>query len=99
MAAGGGISRLGDLESGHDCWFPVPTVTASKNVLVNKIPACKQGDTTSIHTCGDKPPHFDKIVKGSKKVLINKRMAARIGDPLTGGAVMAAGSHSVLAGG
>jgi uncharacterized Zn-binding protein involved in type VI secretion len=98
MAAGAGISRLGDFESGHDCWHPVKTITACKNVMINKVLACTIGDITSIHTCGKKPPHFDKIVKGSKKVLINKRPAARIGDSLTGGAVMAQGSHSVLAG-
>lgn len=99
MAAGSGISRLGDFESGHDCHFPVTTVTASPNVVINKIPACSEGNITAPHNCPDKPPHPDKIVKGSKKVFINKRGAARIGDLLSGGAVMTQGSHTVLAGG
>lgn len=99
MAVGAGISRLGDLESGHDCWFPVPTVTSATNVMINKKLACKIGDITSIHVCGNNPPHFDKITKGSATVYVNKKNVARIGDLLTGGAVMAQGSHSVLAGG
>ena len=99
MAAGSGISRLGDFESGHDCWHPVKTITACKNVMINKVLACTIGDITSIHTCGDKPPHIDKIVKGSLTVFVNKKNVARVGDLLSGGAVMAQGSHSVIAGG
>ncbi|AOV58585.1 hypothetical protein T040910_080 [Synechococcus phage S-CAM3] len=97
--AGQGISRNNDLESGHDCWFPVPiiAVPAGKPVLVNKIQAALAGNITTVHVCGKKPPHPDKAIKGSKKVWINKKMTMRIGDPLTGGAVMASGSHSVLA--
>jgi len=99
MAAGGGMSKLGDFESGHGCWFPVPVVTGSANVMVNKIPAVKVGDITSIHVCGKKPPHPDKCVKGSLTVFVNKKNSMRIGDLLSGGAVMAQGSHSVIAGG
>tara|TARA_B100000029_G_scaffold434837_1_gene448480 strand:+ start:1845 stop:2144 length:300 start_codon:yes stop_codon:yes gene_type:complete len=99
MAAGSGISRLGDMESGHQCWHPVKTVTGSANVMINKVPANKVGDITKTHKCGKKPPHPDKCSKGSKTLLINKKPAMRIGDLLSpGGAVMAEGSHSVLAG-
>jgi uncharacterized Zn-binding protein involved in type VI secretion len=99
MAAGGGMSRIADFESGHDCWFPVPVVTGSANVMINLLPAVKVGDVTSIHTCGTKPPHPDKCVKGSLTVFVNKKNSMRIGDLLSGGAVMAQGSHSVIAGG
>ena len=99
MAAASGISRLGDLESGHQCWFPVVGTGASKNVLVNKKPTHKIGDKTKIHKCS-KNVHPDTMVKGSKKVFVNKKPVVRIGDALSpGGAVMAQGSHSVLAGG
>lgn len=97
-AAGSGMSRLGDFESGHGCWFPVVTVTGSPNVMVNKIPANKSGDITVTHVCGTKPPHPDKCSKGSKKVWVNKKMAMRVGDLLApGGGVMCQGSHSVIA--
>jgi len=98
-AAGQGISRNKDLESGHDCWHPVPIIAVpyGKPVLVNKIQVALVGNVTATHTCGDKPPHPDKAVKGSKKLWINKKMTMRIGDLLSGGAVMAQGSHSVVA--
>ena len=99
MAAGSGMSRLKDLESGHQCWPPVPVVTGSPNVYVNKILAIKEGDTTAIHVCGNNPPHADTCVKGSIRVRVNKKGAMRIGDLLSFGAVMTEGSHTVLAGG
>lgn len=102
--AGSGISRLGDFESGHGCWFPVPVVSSVGTVLVNKLPAASVGDVTSAHVCPKKSPHIDQISKGSAKIFVNKRSVARIGDLLKslgpgGVAVMAQGSHSVLAGG
>lgn len=96
--AGSGMSRMKDLESGHQCWPPVPVITGSLNVYVNKIQAVRVGDVTSVHVCGNNPPHTDKCVKGSKTVRINKMDAMRIGDVLSFGAVMTEGSHTVLAG-
>lgn len=98
-AAGSGISRLGDFESGHGCWHPVSMAEASTNVLVNKKFACKVGDKSIPHTCPDKGTHPDSVVKGSAKIFVNKKPVARIGDALSGGAVMVQGSHTVLAGG
>ena len=98
--AGSGMSRLGDFESGHGCWFPVKTVTGSANVMINKLPANKVGDITTVHVCGTKPPHPDKCTKGSLTVFVNKKSAMRVGDLLApGGGVMCQGSHSVIAGG
>ena len=71
MAAGSGISRIKDLESGHQCWPPVPVITGSLNVFVNKKQALRVGDVTSVHVCGNNPPHTDKCVKGSTKVFCN----------------------------
>ena len=93
-----GISRLGDLESGHQCYYPVVLVTASPNVVVNKIFAGMEGCITVPHSCPKKPPHPDIIMKGSIKVRINKVGAAQIGSILQpGAAVMCEGSHSVYA--
>ena len=47
MAAGSGISRIKDLESGHQCWPPVPVITGSLNVFVNKKAAMRIGDVLS----------------------------------------------------
>ena len=101
---GSGMSRLGDFESGHGCWHPVPIASTVGTVLVNKIPAAQVGDVTAPHICPKKSPHIDQISKGSKTIVVNKRPAARIGDTLKslgpgGVAVLAQGSHSVLAGG
>ena len=98
MPAGSGISRMKDLESGHQCWPPVPVITGSLNVFVNKIAAVRVGDVTAIHVCGKKPPHTDKCVKGSLTIFCNKKAIMRIGDVLSFGAVMTQGSHTVLAG-
>lgn len=97
--AGSGISRIKDLESGHQCWPPVPVITGSLNVFVNKKAVCRVGDVTSIHVCGKNPPHTDTCVKGSTMVFCNGTAVMRIGDTLSFGAVMTQGSHTVLAGG
>lgn len=99
MAAGSGISRIKDIESGHQCWPPVPVITGSLNVFVNKKAALRVGDVTAVHVCGNNPPHTDKCVKGSTKIFCNKKAIMRIGDVLSFGAVMTQGSHTVLAGG
>tara|TARA_A200000113_G_scaffold213673_1_gene216303 strand:+ start:1487 stop:1786 length:300 start_codon:yes stop_codon:yes gene_type:complete len=98
MAAGSGMSRLKDIESGHQCWPPVAVVTGSTNVFVNSIAAIKVGDKTSVHVCGNNPPHPDTCSKGSVTVKVNRKDAMRIGDLLSGGGVMTQGSHTVLAG-
>ena len=98
MPAGSGISRLKDLESGHQCWPPVPVITGSSNVFVNSFAAVRGGGVNAIHVCGKKPPHADTCVKGSIRVRINMLGAMRIGDVLSFGAVMTEGSHTVLAG-
>ena len=99
MAGGSPICRLGDMESGHQCYYPVVTVTCSPSVYVNKIGACHVGNITKTHKCPKKPSHPDKIVKGSKTVRIHKKSAAQIGSLLApGGAVMCEGSHSVYTG-
>ncbi len=93
-----GISRFGDLSSGHQCYYPVVLVTASPDVAVNKIFAAMEGCITKTHSCPKTPPHMDVVKKGSKKVRINKFGAAQIGSILQpGAAVMCEGSHSVYA--
>jgi uncharacterized Zn-binding protein involved in type VI secretion len=92
-----GISRLGDITTGHGCHAPVIGAIASPNVYVNGLPAHKVGDTTVPHTCGT-DVHPDTMSVGSSTVKINGTDAMRIGDTLTPGGTMAEGSHNVFAG-
>lgn len=92
-----GISRLGDITTGHGCHAPVIGATASANVYVNGIPAHKVGDTTVVHTCGT-DVHPDTMSVGSTTVKINGTDAMRIGDILTPGGTIAEGSHNVFVG-
>lgn len=98
MAVGSGITRKGDLSSGHECWFPTMGISASVNVFVNKRGAHRQGDKLKGHIC-DKKYHMDTMAKGSLTVRVNKKSVMRIGDLNAPGGVMAQGSHTVLAGG
>ena len=97
MAALRGVSRLGDITTGHGCHPPVIGSTASPNVFVNRMPAHKVGDKTVPHTCGQ-DAHFDVMSKGSSRVFINGTEAMTIGGLLTPGGTMAEGSHNVFIG-
>lgn len=81
-----GYARVGDkaycVSHAHGC--PAcphtvigPIITGSPNVLIDGLPAARQGDT-GVHSacCG---PNTFEIVQGDGNVLINGRPAARIG--------------------
>lgn len=92
-----GMSRLGDITTGHGCHAPVIGATASPNVMVNKMPAHKVGDTTVPHTCGT-DVHPDVMSVGAATVMVNGSPAMKIGGLLTPGGTMAEGSHNVFIG-
>ena len=92
-----GMSRLGDITTGHGCHAPVIGATASENVMVNNMPAHKVKDTTVPHTCGS-DVHSDTMSVGSKTVNVNGSPAMQIGSLLTPGGTMAEGSHNVFIG-
>tara|TARA_B100001250_G_scaffold272349_1_gene235173 strand:- start:365 stop:655 length:291 start_codon:yes stop_codon:yes gene_type:complete len=92
-----GMSRLGDITTGHGCYSPVTGVSASPNVKINGRFAHKVGDTFTPHNCGTSV-HSDVAAVGSSTVLINGTGAMRIGDTLAPGGSMAAGSWDVFAG-
>lgn len=91
------LSRLPDITTGHGCWAPSVGVTASPNVICNKLPVHVVGDTFTPHTCGT-DVHFDVAAKGSLKVFVNKRSVMRLGDLLAPPALMAQASFNVFAG-
>lgn len=69
-----------------------PDISGSPDVITGYMPQARVGDSL---VC---VPAIDKIAKGSPTVLVNGRMAARIGDPTAHGGVLVAGCPTVLIG-
>lgn len=92
------VTRLGDLCSGHGCWPPRPSITASSNVLVNGKGAVRLNDQYAVHCCKSKC-HDGLLAMGSGTVFVNGRSLGRIGDPVNCGSVVAQASSNVFAGG
>lgn len=92
------VSRLGDQNSGHTPFAPVPLIQGSSNVLTNNMPTSRLGDTLLVHCFPYAGCHTDTVTMGSKTVLVNNLPVARIGDP-TGPATLVQGSSNVMAGG
>lgn len=97
MAALRGITRIGDVSTGHGCHVPTVAIQGSSNVLVNGIGAVRVGDKYLVHTCGN-DTHVDSASVGSKTVKINGQFVMRVGDLLTPAGMVAEGSHSVFVG-
>ncbi len=96
-----GAVRVGDLASGHDCHFPAtPSIEGSTDVLVNGIPATRQGDAFGTHSCSkcDEPEHTRTLSEGSSTVFINGKPAGRMGDAISCGGTVSEGSASVIIG-
>jgi len=94
-----GVSRLGDVCTGHGGWPPRPIVSASPNVFCNGIPVARQGDSLASHTNPAIPEtHGGNVSGGSSTVFVNGRPLARIGDSVSCGGSIAAGSGNVFAG-
>ncbi|MDL2289087.1 PAAR domain-containing protein [Oscillospiraceae bacterium OttesenSCG-928-F05] len=94
-----GATRLGDYNTGHGGFPPVPLITASSDVLINGIGAGRAGDMYPPHTDPSPETDTDSISAGSATVFINGRAAARIGDPIDNGGTVADGSGNVFIGG
>ena len=92
-------ARLGDIASNHGPWPPTPILMGSGNVLINKLPAARQGDMVLLHVIPHNPPHPRSISAGSGTVMINGIPAARVGDAISCGGSIAAGSGNVIIGG
>lgn len=93
----GSIARVGDKTSGHGCHPPQTLLSGSSNVFINGIPACRQGDPVSAHTCGNNT-HDGVISGGSSTIFINGQPAAIIGSDVSCGGVVAKGSDNVFGG-
>jgi len=86
-------ARLTDLDTGHPPCVPTPVITGSINVLINSLPAARQGDMLAPHH-----PGIRLISEGSASVLINGQPAARVTDAVDCGGVLIMGSFDVLIG-
>ena len=96
-----GIAKMGALCTGHGLYPPRPNVQSSPDVLVEGLGAVRLGDLWLVHQKpgGTPNPHTSVVAAGSATVLINGIAAARIGDPLVCGSVIAEGAPTVTAGG
>lgn len=92
------VTRLGDVCTGHGCFPPRPSSSASGDVFVNGIAVHRQGDSWSSHCCGP-ACHGGALASGSGTVFVNGKMIGRIGDPVDCGSAVAVGSSNVFAGG
>ena len=89
------VTRLGDICTGHSCWSPRPSITASPNVFANMIPVHRQGDGWAVHCCVS--CHAGNLVQGSPNVFANNKQVGRIADPISCGSFVAVGSPNVFA--
>lgn len=92
------VTRIGDFCSGHGCWPPRPTCSASPNVLANSLHVHRKDDEWITHCCGPSC-HSSQLESGSSTVFANSLDVCRIGDPVKCGSRSAQGSPNVFAGG
>lgn len=92
-------TRLGDNCTGHDSCSSVPLVECSPDVNINGLGAGRMGDHYSSHGCIVHSSHQDVISSGSSTVFINGKPAARVGDSVSLGGSVQAGSGNVFIGG
>lgn len=90
------VTRLGDNCTGHGCFPPRPSTSASSNVFVNNIKVHRQGDSWDTHCCGSSC-HPSNLAAGSSTVYVNGKQIGRIGDPVACGSAVAVGSGNVFA--
>lgn len=74
----------------------------SPDVFINGRPACRKGDTVTVHVYPSGrfcPAHAPTVAEGSVSVFINGRPAARVGDSINSCTSIAQGSTDVIIGG
>lgn len=92
------VTRQGDGCTGHANFPPRASTGGSPNVYVNGIPLHRQGDPWAVH-CNRNSCHDGVLGSGSSTVFANGQAVGRIGDPVSCGSAVAAGSANVFAGG
>lgn len=92
------IARIGDNCTGHGCYPPRICLAGSGNVFINGLPGHRQGDAWATHGCGDCTPHPGTLAGCSSTVSVNGKGLGRVGDAISCGSTVAAGSGNVFAG-
>ena len=93
------VTRLGDLCTGHGCFIPRASISASPNVFANDIAVVRVGDTYDLHGCKNCRPHSGSLASGSSTVFVNGLPVGRMGDSISCGSTVAKGSPDVIIGG
>ena len=92
-----GISRLGDLCTGHGGYPPRQSIEASTDVFANKLGIVRVGDKFAIH-CDHHECHDGTQSDGSSSVYVNGKKVARIDDDIDCGSKNLEGSGDVFCG-
>ncbi len=93
-----GVTRVGDLCTGHDNCPAVPLVTGSPNVFIEDRAVGRIGDSYAPHQCSAHESHVGVITSGNSSVLVNGLAIATVGDSVSCGGTVAEGSTSVIIG-
>ncbi len=92
------VTRVGDLNTGHDSCPAVRLIEGSPNVFINGRAVGRVGDSYESHGCTVHSSHIGKIASGAPHVFVNKRAVGRIGDLVSCGGTVAEGSTEVTIG-
>lgn len=93
-----GVSRLGDVCTGHGAFPPRPSISAASTVFVNGIPCVNMGSQYATH-CDPAPScHSGALSEGVSSVLVEGSPIGTIGNAIDCGSSVASGSDNVFAG-
>ena len=93
------VARKGDSSSGHDLCPGVPIVdNVSSDVMINGKPCATDGSVFAAHGCLVHPAHSGVVVAPDRKVLVNGKNIACVGDAESCGGTIVAGSSDVKVG-
>ena len=93
------VARKGDKSSGHDLCPGVPIVdNVSSDVLINGKPCATDGSVFASHGCLVHPAHSGVVVAPDRKVLVNGKNIACVGDAESCGGTIVTGSPDVSIG-
>ncbi|MEJ2682234.1 MAG: PAAR domain-containing protein [Gammaproteobacteria bacterium] len=86
-------ARMGDVDTGHHPFPPTPIITGNASVLIEGMPAACLGDQLAPHHPGTR-----QILSGAPNVSIGGKPAARVGEAINCGGIIATGASRVVIG-
>lgn len=88
-----GVTRVGDMCTGHSIYLPRQSIEGSGDVFVNGKGAHRVGDMWAAH------PHVGVLSSGSSNVFVNGKALGRCGDSISCGSKVSTCSSDVFANG